>query len=209
MSGLQPGLALNEKQAGSLWPAPRAVWAGPLGSASVEDTLAGPGRPPTRMGGSGDRPAKPGQLLHGGRPAGHHPGGRWRPFSSWPATTPSAVLGTTRFVEPRFSHVGNGSNATSQGLMARSCGASVLPRGFACLEGSKSLAQCFGVRATATEVRRSSGVTQGPTARWAHTTEPSINKHFSPSALLCGRPAGTVLPGSSPARPSSSSQPRH
>lgn len=32
MSGLQPGFALNEKQAGRLRPAPRAVWAGPLGT---------------------------------------------------------------------------------------------------------------------------------------------------------------------------------
>ena len=32
MSGLQPGFALNEKQAGRPWPAPRAVWAGPLGT---------------------------------------------------------------------------------------------------------------------------------------------------------------------------------
>lgn len=47
------GLALNENQAGRLRPAPRAVWAGPLGTGAVEDTLAVPGGPPTSMGGWG------------------------------------------------------------------------------------------------------------------------------------------------------------
>lgn len=42
MSVLQPA-GLNEKQAGRPRPATRAVWAGPLGRAVLEDTLSVPG----------------------------------------------------------------------------------------------------------------------------------------------------------------------
>lgn len=106
MSGLQPGLAPNEKQAGRPQPAPRAVWAGLLGRASVEDTLAVPGGPPTSMGGLGDWPASSGQCLHRGRAA--LPGcGRallWRQtepalaLSGLPSH--SVTLGTVWFIKP-------------------------------------------------------------------------------------------------------------
>lgn len=113
MSGLQPGLALNEKQAGRLRPAPRAVWAGPLGRAAMEDTLAVPGSPPTSMGGLGGWPAGLGQRLHGGREgrrggAQHHPGGRWSLFCPL-APTHFCNVGTGSFTEPQCSHIENGS----------------------------------------------------------------------------------------------------
>lgn len=101
MSGLQPGLALNEKQAGRLRPAPRAVWAGPLGRAAMEDTLAVPGSPPTSMGGLGGWPAGLGQRLHEGR-EGRREGGHGTTLEAdgacsvlWPPPT-SATSGQGR-----------------------------------------------------------------------------------------------------------------
>lgn len=117
MSGLQPGFALNEKQAGRLWPAPRAVWAGLLGTGRRRGGHTGcawrASHQHGRLGGPASqfRPAPAGRQCTAleadgaGSASGLAPPSFcnfWEPWGSWPLSLPTLKMGL--LTSPRVSH---------------------------------------------------------------------------------------------------------
>lgn len=133
MSGLQPGFTLNEKQAGRLRPAPRAVWAGPLGEGRCRGGHTGcawrPSHQHGRLGGPASRFRPVPAQREGKAPWGRGRTPPWRqmePVLLLVQPLPhSANLGAMCVTESHvkmFAHFANGSNDMPQGVSWHSVG---------------------------------------------------------------------------------------